>query len=44
MHRAQIKDVFVKENKALAQLVGGPANKEAFQAFAEKREPNFSGL
>ena len=43
-HREQIKAVFKEENKALAKLVGGPANKEALSAFVEKREPNFSGL
>ena len=43
-HREQLKTVFMEENKALAKLVGGPANKEALSAFVEKREPNFSGL
>ena len=43
-HREQIKAVFNEEKKALAKLVGGPANKEALSAFVVKREPNFSGL
>ena len=32
------------ENQGLAELVGGPANKEALAAFIEKRDPDFSGL
>jgi enoyl-CoA hydratase/carnithine racemase len=32
------------ENAAFADLLGGPANREALQAFAERREPDFTGL
>ncbi len=32
------------ENQGLAELMGGPANKEALAAFIEKRDPDFSGL
>ncbi len=38
--RASVK----AENQGLADLIGGPANKEALAAFREKRDPNFSGL
>ncbi len=33
-----------RENTAFAQLVNGPANKEALAAFAEKRPANFDGI
>ena len=33
-----------RENHAYADLMGGPANREAFQAFSEKREPDFSKI
>ena len=32
------------ENEGLAELMGGPANKEAVAAFLEKRDPDFTGL
>ena len=32
------------ENAALEELTGGPANREALKAFAEKREPDFTGM
>ncbi len=32
------------ENQGLADLMGGPANKEALSAFREKRDPDFSSL
>lgn len=32
------------EDAAFARLLGGPANREALSAFAEKREPDFSDL
>lgn len=42
--KQQLKDATRAENKALAELAGGPANREALKAFAEKREANFAGL
>ena len=33
-----------RENAAFAELMGGPANLEALTAFAEGREPDFTGL
>jgi len=42
--RAQMKAAVAAENAALAELVGGPANREALRAFNEKREPDFSQL
>lgn len=33
-----------QENAAFAKLLGGPANTEALTAFAEKRQPDFSGI
>lgn len=33
-----------RENAAFAELMGGPANLEALAAFAEGREPDFTGL
>lgn len=32
------------ENAAFADLLGGPASREALQAFAERREPDFTNL
>ena len=32
------------EDNAFAELLGKPANLEALQAFAEKRDPDFSSL
>lgn len=43
-HREAIKAAFKRENQALAELAGGPANKEALAAFMEKREADFTGL
>ncbi|MDA1075207.1 MAG: hypothetical protein O3A63_10670 [Proteobacteria bacterium] len=43
-HRAAMKAANVAENEGLVRLRGGPANIEAVTAFAEKREPLFSGL
>lgn len=34
----------VREDQSFGKLVGGPANKEALAAFAEKRDADFSGL
>jgi enoyl-CoA hydratase/carnithine racemase len=33
-----------RENAAFAELVGGPANREAIAAFREKRKPDFTRL
>ncbi|MBU2697763.1 enoyl-CoA hydratase/isomerase family protein [Pimelobacter sp. 30-1] len=43
-HRAAIRAARDRENAAFAELMGGPANLEALAAFAEGREPDFSGL
>jgi len=40
----QIRAARDRENIAFAQLLDGPANKEALAAFAEKRPPNFDGI
>ena len=40
----QVRAARTRENIAFAQLLDGPANKEALAAFAEKRSPNFEGL
>jgi enoyl-CoA hydratase/carnithine racemase len=42
--RAEIEAARERENAAFAELMGGPANLEALSAFAEGREPDFSGL
>lgn len=42
--RAQIDRARESENAAFAELLGGPANIEALTAFAEGREPDFTGL
>ncbi len=42
--RAQVAAARERENAAFAELMGGPANLEALAAFAEGREPDFSGL
>ncbi|NPC96220.1 enoyl-CoA hydratase/isomerase family protein [Nocardioides sp. zg-DK7169] len=42
--RAEIDAARVRENAAFAELMGGPANFEALSAFAEGREPDFTGL
>jgi enoyl-CoA hydratase/carnithine racemase len=42
--REQLRAAIQAENKALAELVGQDANREALRAFAEKREPDFSGM
>jgi enoyl-CoA hydratase/carnithine racemase len=39
--RQQLKTSMRAENQGLAELQGGPANREALAAFREKREPNF---
>lgn len=42
--KAKLREVFAAENAGLAELTGGPANREALAAFREKRQPDFSGL
>lgn len=42
--RAGIEAARERENAAFAELLGRPANLEALAAFAEGREPDFSGL
>ena len=42
--RAGIAAARERENAAFAELMGGPANLEALTAFAEGREPDFTGL
>ena len=44
LERGRLKTVIAAENAALAQLSGGPANREAVAAFREKREADFSKL
>jgi enoyl-CoA hydratase/carnithine racemase len=41
--KLQLRASIAAENRALAELVGGPANREALAAFRDKREPDFSG-
>jgi enoyl-CoA hydratase/carnithine racemase len=43
-HRAEILAARGRENAAFAKLMAGPANREALQAFAEKRPPDFTRL
>ena len=33
-----------RENEAFRRLLGGPANMEAFAAFAERRAPDFASI
>ena len=40
----QIADARERENRAFADLMGGPANAEALSAFAEGRTPDFASL
>ncbi len=42
--RERIAAARERENAAFAELMGGPANLEALTAFAEGREPDFTGL
>ena len=42
--RERLREAAAAENMTLAQLVGGPANREALAAFREKRKPDFSNL
>lgn len=43
-HREAVRAARERENAAFAELLGGPANLEALAAFAEGREPDFTGL
>ncbi|WP_235738681.1 enoyl-CoA hydratase/isomerase family protein [Nocardioides alcanivorans] len=43
-HRQAIREARDRENGCFAELMGGPANIEALTAFAEGREPDFTGL
>tara|TARA_B100000676_G_C18037445_1_gene822621 strand:+ start:741 stop:1496 length:756 start_codon:yes stop_codon:yes gene_type:complete len=43
-HREAMRTAARAENEGLASLRGGTANVEAVTAFAEKREPDFSGI
>ena len=40
-HKDALKAAFERENRGLAELLGGPANKEAIAAFMEKRDAEF---
>ena len=40
----QMKASITAENQGMAELQGGPANREALTAFMEKRAPDFDGL
>jgi hypothetical protein len=42
--REHIHEARKHEDGAFAELLGKPANLEALQAFAEKRDPDFSSL
>jgi hypothetical protein len=42
--RPAIEAARERENNAFVELLGGPANIEAFAAFAEGRPPNFKDL
>ena len=43
-YRDEIIAARTRENGAFEKLMAGPANKEALQAFAEKRAPDFTNL
>lgn len=42
--KSQLEASIKAENQGLADLLGGPANREALAAFREKRDPNFRDL
>ena len=42
--RQSIRDARERENAAFQKLLGGPANREALVAFAERREPDFASV
>jgi enoyl-CoA hydratase/carnithine racemase len=39
-----VREARHREGPVFADLVGGPANREAIRAFREKRDPDFTGL
>lgn len=43
-HRDAIIAARAAEDAAFSRLLGGPANREALMAFAEKRDPDFTNL
>lgn len=43
-HREAVAKAFDIEAASFAELMGGPANREALTAFAEGREPDFTNL
>ena len=43
-HIEAMKAAFDRENRVLAELLDGPANKEALSAFMEKREADFRDI
>lgn len=43
-YRDHIAEARKRENAAFSRLLGAPANVEALQAFAERREPNFADI
>jgi enoyl-CoA hydratase/carnithine racemase len=43
-HKEPMHEANRRETEALARLSGGPANREAVQAFMEKRPPDFSAI
>lgn len=43
-HRPAMRQANIDENEGLSRLIGGPANREAFAAFRDKRDPDFSAL
>jgi enoyl-CoA hydratase/carnithine racemase len=42
--RMQMRASAKEENAALAAMIGGPANREALDAFRGKRQPDFRGI
>lgn len=42
--REEMKAAIARENAGLDELAGGPANREAIAAFADKRAPDFSNI
>jgi enoyl-CoA hydratase/carnithine racemase len=42
--QAQVQQVMVAESKLFGPMLQGPAAREAFGAFVEKRRPDFSNL
>jgi enoyl-CoA hydratase/carnithine racemase len=42
--RDSIREARHREDAAFAKLLGGPANREALAAFAERRDPDFASV